>query len=150
MRKKESKRWREREEKGEGKLRRSRQEQILLSHRVEKGPISASPPTPTTLFFKPIMPNLGSEPSDMSNSFPSETILPPWHQSRLKNDGHCKKRADMNGVCLGAKKSTYQCRLGQIVARAHHSTNRKGRSGCTPSSGLIYIIILLKQGKVWL
>lgn len=75
MRKKESKRWREREEKGEGKLRRSRQEQIPLSHRVEKGPISA-PPFPTSLpsfFFKPIMPNLGSEPNDMSNSFPSET-----------------------------------------------------------------------------
>lgn len=121
---------------------------------LKRAPFLHPPPTTTTtlpsFFFKPIMPNLGSEPSDMSNSFPSETILPPWHQSRLKNDGHCKKRADMNGVCLGAKKSTYQCRLGEIVARAHHSPNRKGRSGCTPSSGLIYIIILLKRGKFWL
>lgn len=77
-----------------------------------KGPLSVHLPHSSLLLpplLSPIMPKLGSQPSTWATvSHQREAaILLPWHQQCLKNDGHCKRKADMNGVCWEKETTTH-------------------------------------------
>lgn len=143
--------WWECQEKREGKRWRSLAEQIPLSHRVEKGPLSVRSPPPL-LFFLTNNAKSWQPTQRHEQQFPIRDKQP---SCRLGTSQVCRTTATVRreqprmGGFEGKEKHISKSSWSDCV-RAHHWTSRKRRSGAIWSDKGLSSggIILLKQRQI--